>query len=386
MRSAHPFLFSLMVAFAAGPALAADDDDLFLDDDLEEEDEDDGVFLPRFDEEDSMDEDPDDAGLEEEASEFESILGSEAETVNIDIGLEEDEDDLPLDQLPPGTDNASIYRAQMDDVSGMAADEEGMAWEQYLQTYPNSVFRKQVEDRIDELSESMFAADRPKNAVDEGQRELNFSQAMLMEAVDPRSRIRAGFEWGYINWINLMIDYEHQLQRNMSVHGGLQHRYSGWSLEGGVRYALVKSTRTNLIVTAIGDVHLNLDPIAPGLRPLLAVGKRFALTGDAYVDVQAQAGPDLMLYPGMFSPRVLAGLNTTISPSDKVKIFIETTSVMKDLGWSEGESFRFNQIAFGMRFQGKGKSVIGTGASVPYSANYWRYHYGSVMADMNHYL
>ena len=386
MRSAHPFLFSLMVAFAAGPALAADDDDLFLDDDLEEEDEDDGVFLPRFDEEDSMDEDPDDAGLEEEASEFESILGSEAETVNIDIGLEEDEDDLPLDQLPPGTDNASIYRAQMDDVSGMAADEEGMAWEQYLQTYPNSVFRKQVEDRIDELSESMFAADRPKNSVDEGQRELNFSQSMLMEAVDPRSRIRAGFEWGYINWINLMIDYEHQLQRNMSVHGGLQHRYSGWSLEGGVRYALVKSTRTNLIVTAIGDVHLNLDPIAPGLRPLLAVGKRFALTGDAYVDVQAQAGPDLMLYPGMFSPRVLAGLNTTISPSDKVKIFIETTSVMKDLGWSEGESFRFNQIAFGMRFQGKGKSVIGTGASVPYSANYWRYHYGSVMADMNHYL
>lgn len=386
MRSAHPLLLSLMVAFAAGPALAADDDDLFLDDDFEEEDEDDGVFLPRFDEEDSMDEDPDDAGLEEEASEFESILGSEAETVNIDIGLEEDEDDLPLDQLPPGTDNASIYRAQMDDVSGMAADEEGMAWEQYLQTYPNSVFRKQVEDRIDELSESMFAADRPKNAVDEGQRELNFSQAMLMEAVDPRSRIRAGFEWGYINWINLMIDYEHQLQRNMSVHGGLQHRYSGWSLEGGVRYALVKSTRTNLIVTAIGDVHLNLDPIAPGLRPLLAVGKRFALTGDAYVDVQAQAGPDLMIYPGMFSPRVLAGLNTTISPSDKVKIFIETTSVMKDLGWSEGESFRFNQIAFGMRFQGKGKSVIGTGASVPYSANYWRYHYGSVMADMNHYL
>ncbi|MEC9391546.1 MAG: hypothetical protein VX944_15845 [Myxococcota bacterium] len=385
MRSAHPFLFSLMVAFAAGPALAADDD-LLLDDDLEEEDEDDGVFLPRFDEEDSMDEDPDDAGLEEEASEFESILGSEAETVNIDIGLEEDEDDLPLDQLPPGTDNASIYRAQMNDVSGMAADEEGMAWEQYLQTYPNSVFRKQVEDRIDELSESMFAADRPKDSVDEGQRELDFSQAMLMEAVDPRSRIRAGFEWGYINWINLIIDYEHQLQRNMSVHGGLQHRYSGWSLEGGVRYALVKSTRTNLIVTAIGDVHLNLDPIAPGLRPLLAVGKRFALTGDAYVDVQAQAGPDLMLYPGMFSPRVLAGLNTTISPSDKVKIFIETTSVMKDLGWSEGESFRFNQIAFGMRFQGKGKSVIGTGASVPYSANYWRYHYGSVMADMNHYL
>ena len=118
----------------------------------------------------------------------------------------------------------------------------------------------------------------------------------------------------------------------------------------------------------------------------MAVGKRFDLAGDAYLDLQAQAGPDLMLYPGMFSPRVIAGLNATVSPSDKVKVFVETTSVMKDFGWDEGETFRFNQIAFGMRFQGKGKSVVGAGASVPYSANYWRYHYGSVMADMNYYL
>jgi hypothetical protein len=383
MRIAHPISLALLLAFAHTSAYALDDDDFLLDEDPEEEEED---VLIRIDEEDALDEDPDDGALEQEADDFDSILGSEAETVNIDIGLEEDEDDTPLDELPPGTDNASVYRAQMDDVAGMASDEEGMAWEQYLQTYPNSVFRKQVEDRIDELSETMFAADRRATATDEGKKELDFSTAMLMEAIDPRSKLRAGFEWGFPNWINLILDYEHQLQRDMSVHGGLQHRYSGWSLEGGVRYALVKSTRTNLIVTAIGDVHLNLDPIAPGLRPMLAVGKRFELGGEKYLDVQAQGGTDLMIYPGAFSPRVLAGMNVTLSPTDNVKVFMETTSFMKDLGWEEGGAFRFNQVAFGMRFQGKGKTVTGTGAVVPYSANYWRYHYGSVMADVNHYL
>ena len=384
MRFALPITLSLLVVLSSNPAFAVEDDDFLLDEDPDEEEDD--IPAPRIDEGDTMEEDPDDAGLDEEEDEFDSILGKEAESVNIEFGLDEDEEETPIDELPPGTDNASLYRAQMSEVEGMAADEEGMAWEQYLRTYPNSVFRKQIEDRIDELSEAMFAADRRNTSVDAGKRELDFSTSMLMESLDPRSKARAGFEWGLPNWINLILDYEHQLQRNMSVHGGLQHRFSGWSLEGGVRYALVKSTRTNFILTAIGDVHLNLDPIAPGVRPLLAAGKRIDLGGGKYLDLQAQGGPDLMLYPGAFSPRILAGMNATISPSDKVKIFMETTSIMKDLGWEEGDSFRFNQIAFGIRFQGKGKGVVGTGASVPYSANYWRYHYGSVMADMNYYL
>ena len=61
--------------------------------------------------------------------------------------------------------------------------------------------------------------------------------------------------------------------------------------------------------------------------------------------------------------------------------------MVKDMGnWDDRTgSFRFNQIAFGIRFQGKGNSVVGTGAAVPYSANYWRYHYGAVMADYQYY-
>lgn len=386
MRFACSISLFLAFGLVAQPAFAVDDDDFLLDDD-ESEEEEDSIPAPRLDEFDGMDEDPDDAGLDElEDDSMEGMFGKEAETLNIDIGFDDEEEDTPLDELPPGTDNAATYQAQLDQVNIMAPDEEGMAWEQYLQTYPSSVFRAQIEDRIGELSEAMFAADRQSGPVDAGKKELNFSSAMLMESLDPRSKIRAGFEWGFPNWINLIVDYERQLQRNLSVHGGLQHRLAGWNLEGGARYALIKSTRTNMIVTAIGDVHLNLDPIAPGFRPMLGVGKRFELKGDAYVDVQAQGGSDLMLFPGAFSPRWLAGTNVTISPSEKVKVFMETTTVMKDVGWEEGGTFRFNQIAFGMRFQAGKKTIVGTGAVVPYSANYWRYHYGSVMADVNHYL
>jgi hypothetical protein len=386
MRFACSISLFLAFGLVAQPAFAVDDDDFLLDDD-ESEEEEDSIPAPRLDEFDAMDEDPDDAGLDElEDDSMEGMFGKEAETLNIDIGFDDEEEDTPLDELPPGTDNAATYQAQLDQVNIMAPDEEGMAWEQYLQTYPSSVFRAQIEDRIGELSEAMFAADRQSGPVDAGKKELNFSSAMLMESLDPRSKIRAGFEWGFPNWINLIVDYERQLQRNLSVHGGLQHRLAGWNLEGGARYALIKSTRTNMIVTAIGDVHLNLDPIAPGFRPMLGVGKRFELKGDAYVDVQAQGGSDLMLFPGAFSPRWLAGTNVTVSPSEKVKVFMETTTVMKDVGWEEGGTFRFNQIAFGMRFQAGKKTIVGTGAVVPYSANYWRYHYGSVMADVNHYL
>ena len=250
------FLFALTL-FSA-PVFALDDDDIFFDEDPEEEEED--VPAPRIDEEDTFDVDEDDAGLDEESDTFDQIVGSEAETLNFNLGLDdEEEDDLDGETLLPGQDNAAIYRQQLAAVEGMAPDEEGMAWEEYLQTYTASVFRTQIEERMAEISESMFGGSRgPTGPVDEAQKDMNFAHGLLLEPIDPRTRFRAGFEWGYIDWVNLILDYEVALRRDLGVHGGLQHRLSGWNLEGGVRYALIKSTRTNMMLTAIGDVHLTL--------------------------------------------------------------------------------------------------------------------------------
>ena len=371
-------ILSLLVTL---PAMAQDDDDIFGEDPEEEEDDD--VQIPTFDEEDDFGE-VDDTELDSSIDQLNDLVGTEAETVQIDLGLGDDDDDSE-GPLAPGQDTASIYRQQLAQLEGLSADEEGMAWEEYLQTYPASVFRKQIEDRMAEISLSMYRGGVTKK-VDERNKEMHFAQPMLMESIDPRSRLRAGFEWGYPDWINLIIDYEQQLQRQLSVHGGVQHRFTGWSLEGGARYALIKSTRTNMIVTAIGDVRFNVNPFAPGFRPVVAAGKRFDLPGDVRLDLQAQAGMDMMLYSSGFSPRTLWGMNATVAPSDTVGVFFETTSYAKDLFWDEGNAFRFNQFSFGLRVKGKGSTSAGAGASVPVSPNYWKYHYGSVIGDFNYYL
>ena len=226
------FLFGLGFAMNIGlaPAHAAQDEDFFLDEDPDEEEDD--VEIERIDEEDGLDLDGDDSELDEMEGD-----------VEIDMGMMpyDDEEEDEEAELPPGTDNAAIYRAALDQMVGMQADEEGMAWETYLQTYPNTVFRKQITERMDELGEAMFQGPRGASrevAVDKGKQELDFSAGMLLEPIDPRSRFRVGFEWGYPSWINLIANYEQQIDRDYSVHGGMAHRFTGWSLEGGARYAL----------------------------------------------------------------------------------------------------------------------------------------------------
>jgi hypothetical protein len=378
------FLFAFVLF--SSPVFALDDDDIFFDEDPEEEDED--IPGPRIEEDDTLEVDEDDAGLDEETeATFEQIVGSEAETLNIDLGLDDEDDDLEDETIAPGQDTAAIYRQQLAAVEGMAPDEEGMAWEVYLQTYTASVFRTQIDERMAKIADGMFGGSGgPSGPVDEAQKAMNFAHGLLLESIDPRTRFRAGFEWGYIDWVNLILDYEVAVRRDLGIHGGLQHRLSGWNLEGGARYALIKSTRTNMILTAIGDVHLNLDPIAPGFRPMMALGKRIETKGSTVIDIQAQTGVDLMIYPEIFSPRMLGGMNISVSPSETVKVFMETTYISKAAPSDDTSPFTFNQIAFGIRFQGKGNMLVGTGAAVPYASNYWKYHYGSVLADFNYYM
>jgi hypothetical protein len=394
MYFARFFLLLFGLSWVLTPLAQADDDFLFGDDAEEEEDVE--IAPIRIDEADGEDDDDD---LEAEEDELDALMGSgEADgPIQIDIGFDDEEDEEgDADNLAPGADTAALYRAQLEAVIGMAPDEEAMVWEAYLQTYPNSSFKRGIDERVGELSQAMFQGPRAwttsesggGRAVDNANQELEFSAGMLLQPIDPRSRLRAGFEWGYPSWINLIADYEHQIQRDLSVHGGISNRFTGWSLEGGARYAIIKSVRTNFIVTAMGDIRLNVTPVAPGFRPMIAAGKRFELSGESYVDVQAQVGTDLLFFPGVFSPRLLSGMNVTVAPSKRVHMFLEFTSAVKPTGdWDDADgNFRFNQVAFGLRFQGENNSTVGTGAAVPIDNNYWRYHYGAIMADYQYYM
>jgi hypothetical protein len=309
---------------------------------------------------------------------------------------DEDEEDTSEAQQP-GEDTASIYRAKIDEMKGWAADEEAMEWEQYLKRYPNSLFRSRIEARMDELGEKMFdqhLTASTTGSTDAGERELFFATPLQLENLDPRSKLRFGFEWGFPQHFSLLADYEQQILRELSVHGGIRGRYAGTNFEAGVRYALVKSVRTQWLVTGVADFRYNFDPAYPAFRPQIGVGKR-ANVADG-LDLQLEGGTDLAFASSGVSPRLVGGFNVTLHANRQVSVFIEGSSYMKDMfdDTLDGGGFRFNVVSFGMQFvgvkgnrdTGKGVGLAKLAATAPVMTNYWGYHSGAVDADFNYYL
>ena len=370
-------LLSLVGALVAGPALAKDD---FDPDEADEEEPDEPKRRTDADG-DLKEEDPD--------AELKSSGGKGAE-----LKLDDEDGDLgPSKAQGPGEDTAVLYRKALEEFAQLTADEEALAWERYLRKYPKSLFRTKIDQRLEEINAQLYQDEVESSggrASDAGRQELFFAQPMQLESIDPRSRLRAGFEWGFPDWVNLMVGGEYQLMREWSVHGGLRQRYTGWNVEAGTTYALVKSARTGFIVSGIGDVRLNLDPSHFAMRPQLGVGKRFRFNKEVYLDAMVQGGSDLAFIDGL-SPRLVGGANLSLAANNNLRVYMETSSYMKDLGDEQIGSFRFNQLTFGMKFvQWKGKKQqkfeAGFGANAPYTSNYWSYHYGSIMGDVNYYL
>lgn len=394
-----PSLRSVLLAAALllpGAASAQEfDDDIFDEDDEEEEEEE----VERIDEDDSLQvDDPEPDGTEDWIENLDEDRREIDPEDLPDEGIYDEDSEVAVSG--PGQDTSRIYREQLEKVEDLSADEEALAWERYLKKYPNTLFRSRIDARLDDLSQELYEgrieteADRFQDA---GKAELKFAQPMHLESIDPRSRLRAGFEMGFPAYFNILLGAEQQLRREWSVGGGIRYRYTGWNLEGGTKYAIVKSARTNTLITGIGDLHINMNPMHFGFRPQLGVGQRFQLAGDTYVDAQLQAGTDLLFLTrddgdSVLSPRVVGGANVTVVPNKTVRIYFETSSYMKGMFDETVPSFfRFNIVTFGIKFvqrksATKDRSEVGIGASAPYSSYYWGYHYGAVMADYNFYL
>jgi hypothetical protein len=403
-RWGSPLAKVLFGVLVSGPGWAqdADEDDFEFDDgdfyeagEDDEEDED----VQRLEEGDTEtgEEDPDD-------SEWEFVAPDEEESE-----LEFDDefgDDSRVQIAGPGQDTARIYRAYLEEVSDLVPDEEALAWERYLKKYPNSLFQSRIDEHLTDLGDEMYderIEDRYIQVEDAGKAEIHFSQPLLLDSLDPRNKIRVGFEWGYPSYFNLYADYEHQLTREISVHGSIGNEYTGLNATVGGKYALLKSARTNTLVTGMLDAHLNMDPVFPALRPQVGVGHRFEGVAEG-LDVMGQGGIDLVIYNGAISPRYLGGANATLKLNDTVRAFFETYSYTKDIFSRGGNdkddasgsvtpdgSFRFNVVTFGIKFttrKGQNTDLYETsvGATAPYSYYYWSYHYGSVTGDFQYYL
>ncbi len=384
----------------AAPALAQDED-FDLDDDIDidiggEEPEDadterlqTGDDLEAIESQEQTDDDLEDFrdpngqpvegedGVEGEASEPIDLLGDE-----------------PL--IPTAGDSEQTYRDTNKRLERLGADEQLAGWEEYLATYPTTVYRPRIESKMDGLMTELYSgrirSDDPNaGQVDALRAEIPFSQPMQLENINPRTRFQAGFEWGLPAYLNLIIDFEGAVNRNLSFHGGVRRRYQGWNVEGGVRWALIKSSRTKTIVSILGDFRFNTNPAHPGIRPQLAAGKIF---GDK-LHLQIQGGPDIAA-SNPVGLRIVGGGAAYYAASDTVGVFAETNLHFKMLpadGAFDGGLLAFNVVSFGMKFYPRSKDQpdaqdveVNFGATVPYWQDVWQFHFGSVMGQANYYL
>jgi hypothetical protein len=385
-------------ALLSTPAVAQSTDDDKSDDiDLDDEDDDD---IDESDDQPAPAPAPPPPPPEPDGDE-----GTEPEEGDIDFKDTEDEEDLlgEEEEVPVSDDTDADFRAAQTRLSKLPPDEEIEGWEQYLAKYPNSAFRSRIESRTNELMDQLYGGNRvtAAQAEDALQAEVLLALPLQLENINPRTHLQLAFEWGLPSYANFVGDYEHQIQREFSVHAAFRRRYQGWNLEVGPKWAIVKSTRTQTVVTLFGDIHLNTDPVYPGFRPQIAVGKKFGK-----LDAQIQGGTDLELrsYNGTdgekqseLQVRLVGGANVYYAASDRVGVFGETYLNMKFVGADNAfdqSLFRFNVASFGLKFypasaadQGVNKDVeVNIGATFPFMQQYWQFHFGSVMAQFNYFL
>ena len=242
-------------------------------------------------------------------------------------------------------------------VKNLEPEEELIEWRKYLNQYPNSAFRQRIErewicwKKICSMR-IFWRVSNQDTANEDGLEEIYFAQPMYLENIDPRTKTRFAFALGLPGYFNLLVDHKHQINRDLSVHGGIRQRYTGWNLELGGKYSFIKSKRTNTLLTGIMDLRFNASPGFPALRPQIAYGRRFELPNDFQLDAQAQIGSDLVIWNGL-DPRLIGGVNVTFVPSPNVRVYFEGSVYMKDFRVKSDNAipidpFAFNTLTFGL--------------------------------------
>lgn len=365
-------ILPLTILTFSTPSWAQDDDwlDEGGDDDSSERSSDEDVEI-------NLDDDPDEDAIDGRSTNTGDglYLGEEYETQQF---REEGEDD------------ADIYRKFKEELERLDPAEEAISWQEYLDEYPKSIFRPAIEQRIEELEGELYG-ERIESQFDrqggDGNAEIKLTQPVFLSNIDPRQKFHVGFEMGMPSTFNILLDYEHQIKRELSVHGGLRSSVSGTYFEPGVKYAFIKSARLQMLSTANFDLMLG-DNV--GVRPTVGWGKRFSLKNDVMLDAMAQVGSELIVSPS-FDPRLQGGFQVAVAPSEAIRFFMETSVYMKDLNWDRGDAFAFNTLTFGIKFFDSKKPnnsayEAGAVANVPYYYKYWRQHYGSITGDLNWYF
>lgn len=390
-----------ILAGLATPAAAQDFDE------LEDFEFDEPVELPKKDDEEKKS----DESEEEKPETAEPPPLDEEDTSILDTDFEDpDDEEIDLLEGDPGTiegdaDTERDYRATLARVEELPPDAGIEEWQSYLEKYPKTIYRSDIEERIDQLFDELYAEGRGNGGedgpVDALRQEIEFSQGMLLDNINPRSRFQGGLSFGFPITIDATVDYEHAFSRRFSLHGGVRGRYGAFGIELGPRLALVKSAKAQTLVTLSLDFRGNLNPLYPSFRPVLGIGKKFGalqlqVQGGTALDIRDMSDTDANIQRTELQVSYTGGLQIQYAANDRVSVFAESLLLFKpqprDNAFAGG-LFSFNTVAVGLTFY----PVIDSkrpesrdleakvGGSLPVAAQYYQFYLGSLHTQFNYF-
>ena len=310
----------------------------------------------------------------------------ELDELDDEEGLEDE------DEFDPDSDNSEVYADYKEELEGESPSEELEGWERYLEAYPSSQFRMEIEQRMKALEDAAFDElqgddnldDEPAPDVDAKRREMNVYEPMLI-GMNPntRRRFEVGLLWGYNDYINYDLAVEWAFKRNFSVFGGLRHegRSFGGSLQAGVKYAFLKDIRTGIVLTGAFSVkagYSSLDRLSFTIEPWIG----FAWLASDKVQFQTSLAFDLRV--DKLLHWVTWDAMVVFNPQPKVGIYIESKQrhSLHDVDGLDTQYLAFFQAGVGAKFRPNDKMEFGVGANIPY---FWRihkdYNYVGIHAD-----
>ena len=317
------------------------------------------------------------------------------------------EEDLDLDDeleepLEEGMDDESIYHQYRDELRGEDPIEEADAWKSYLEAYPRSLYRLEIEARVEALDEASFdglelpserdrASDKgavPTN--DDAKRaEMDLREpALLGMNANTRRKLDVGIVWGFQDHFNYEIAFEWAFRRNFSAFGAIRHSGKGFgtAVQAGAKYALLKDTRTGLLLSGAFSINIGysaLDQLNFVVQPWLG----FGWAASDLIQIQSSIAMDLRV--DKLHTAVLWDVMVVISPTERLGVYLQSKqkhSLLKP----EGQALRylgFHQVGVGVKIRPTQLIEVTLGANIPYGWKHWKdYRYIGAHAGLCFYF
>ncbi len=312
------------------------------------------------------------------------------------IAQEEDEElSEEEEDFDPEVDSREIYDEYRADMEGESPTEEIDGWYRYLEAYPKSMFKLEIERRIEALEDAAYnemlddqasAAERGKR-IDAKRAEMDIAEpAMLAINPNPRRRAEVGVLWGYQSLLQYDINFEWAFLRKFSVWGGIRHdggggQGLGLGVQAGAKYALVKDTSSGVILTPYLGLQFGynrLDNVTFALQPGIA----FAWTPIDLVQLITSLQMDLQL--NRFRTQVWWDAMVVINPNKIIGIYIESKQKHRIIKpeFLNVQYLAMYQAGAGVKIRPNDILEFTVGVNIPYFWRIWKdYQYVGVHAQ-----